>query len=398
MNTLIRQYEIKLKEVSTKYVRDIYNTIDWNERLIGIKGARGVGKTTLLLQRILLAFPDTSKALYVALDNLWFGNHTLIDLADYAYENGITHLFLDEVHKLRGWEQQIKNIYDIYGNLNIVFTGSSILEIDNSIADLSRRCMDYTMFGLSFREFLAFEGFEFPKISLSDVLYNHVKLSNSISARLEGKVLRLFKKYFKYGYYPFFFSTTENGYLAKVNNTLIAVIENDIPAIENIEYSTLQRCKHTLSILASQTPSTTNLKMLSEMLGTSHTQTLKILYLLNRAQILRFLYYKTDKSSRSLIKPNKILFNNASILYALEDADLGKSRETFMASMLAPEYKMGYPTKGDILVENRYLFEIGGPGKKFTQIKDIPDSFIAADEIECGYGNKIPLWLFGFLY
>ena len=395
MQTLLRQYQIILKQVSLKYIRGIFNEIDWNERLIGIKGARGVGKTTLMLQRILFAFPDKSKALYVSLDNIWFGNKTLLDLAEFAVENGITHLFLDEVHKLRGWQQQIKNVYDIFSSLNIVLTGSSLLEIDNSIADLSRRCIVYNMYGLSFREYLNFQGYNFPPLKLSDILYQHVDIANSISG--DVAVMKQFDKYLRYGYFPFFFSTTESGYLVKVNNIVSAVIDNDIPAIEDVEYITLKRCKQLLSILASQTPSSLNIKETSELMGTSHYQFLKILSLLERAQILRLLYYKNEKKGKAMVKPQKLLFNNASILYALEGNE-GKIRESFLASMLAPDYSIGYPKNGDLMIENRYLIEVGGRNKKFKQIADIPDSFLAVDSIETGYGNKIPLWLFGFLY
>lgn len=395
MQTLLRQYHIILKQVSLKHIRDIYNEIDWNERLIGIKGARGVGKTTLLLQRILSAFPDKSKALYVSLDNIWFGNRTLVDLADMAIQNGITHLFLDEVHKLRDWQQQIKNIYDIYSSLNIIFTGSSLLEIDNSIADLSRRCIVYEMTGLSFREYLNFQGFDFKQLSLSHILYQHIDLANSISR--EVNVTKQFEKYLRYGYFPFFFSTTESGYLVKVTNIVSAVIDNDIPAIEDVEYITLKRCKQLLSILAAQTPSSINIKETAELIGVKHYQFLKILSLLERAQILRLLYYKTEKKSKAMVKPQKLLFNNASILYAL-DGDMGKIRESFIASMLSRNHSIGYPKKGDILVDNRYLIEVGGPNKNFKQIEGIPDSFLAVDNLSTGYGNKIPLWLFGFLY
>ncbi|MCH5217423.1 MAG: ATP-binding protein [Muribaculaceae bacterium] len=395
MNILRRQFEIVLKQVSLKHVREIYNEIDWNERLICIKGARGVGKTTLMCQRILQVFPDRSKVLYVALDNIWFGNHTLVDLADMSYKMGVTHLFLDEVHKMKGWQQQIKNIYDIYGELNIVFTGSSLLEIDNGVADLSRRCAVYTMQGLSFREYLAFKGFEFSAVSLQDILYNHISLANKINERID--VLKLFRKYVRYGAYPFYLSTTENGYLGKVSQIINTVIENDIPAVENVEYITLQRCKQVLSILASQSPSPVNVKSTAEMMGVTHSQFLKILDLLDRAQILRLLYYKDPKERKSLQKPQKILFNNTSLMFALEDANVGKMRETFLASMLGREYKLGYPLKGDLMVEGRYLIEVGGSNKKFTQIADVPDSFLAVDDVAVGFGNKIPIWLFGFV-
>lgn len=175
MDTLKRQSASLLKHVSTEHMRNLYDSISWNTRLIGIKGARGVGKTTMMLQRMKLAFPETTKALYVSLDDIWFGGHTLLDLAEKAENDGITHLFIDEVHRLRGWERQVKNVYDFYPNLHIVFTGSSLLEIDHSIADLSRRCLLYTLPGLSFREYLEFEGYTFETMNLQDILYKHIE-------------------------------------------------------------------------------------------------------------------------------------------------------------------------------------------------------------------------------
>lgn len=396
MDTLRQQSEIKLKEVSTKIIRDIYHQIDWNERLIGIKGPRGVGKTTLLCQRILLAFPDCSKALYVSLDNIWFGNHTLVELADMAYQKGIDCLLLDEVHKYRDWAREIKNIYDIYGSLKIIFTGSSLLEIDNAIADFSRRCATYEMPILSFREYLNFQGYEFTALSLNEIIYNHMKFSATISSQIN--VLKLFRKYLSFGNYPFFLTSSEKSILMKVGNIVSAVIENDIPAVEDVEYSTLMKCKRMLGILASQSPSRVNITSLSMLMGVTSSQVLKILMLLDRAALLRLLYYKSDKDAKSLRKPQKILFGNTSMIYALENPDIGKIRETFLASMLSPDHRLGYPRNGDLLVENRYLFEVGGANKKFSQIADIPDSFLALDDIESGFGNKIPLWLFGFLY
>lgn len=396
MKTLQRYYQIQLKETSIKYVRDFYHKIDWNERLIGIRGARGVGKSTIMKQRILKAFPDTSKALYVSLDNIWFGNHTLLDLAETAYSEGITHLFLDEVHKLKGWQQQIKNVYDIFSKLKIVFTGSSLLEIDHSIADLSRRCRLYDMYGLSFREYLKLKGYDFNMISLSELLYDHIRLANEVSKKVD--ILKHFKTYIKYGYYPFFLEESKDGYMVRVNNMISAVVENDIPAVENVEYITLMRCKQLLSILATQSPSDLNIRNTAELMGITHPQLLKLLSLLNRSRILRLLYYKNEKTKSAMLKPQKILFDNTSIVFSLEEENIGKVRETFVSSMLGPCYKLGYPQKGDLLVDNRYLIEIGGSRKTFKQIADMPDSFLAVDDVAVGMGNKIPVWMFGFLY
>lgn len=396
MDTLKRQSDMLLKHVSVKYIRSLYSDISWGTRLVGIKGARGVGKTTMMLQRMKLAFDNPDEALYVSLDDIWFATHTLSDLAQQASEIGVTHLFIDEVHRMRGWERQIKNIYDFYPALSIVFTGSSLLEIDHSIADLSRRCLMYSLPGLSFREYLGFEGASLPVLSLSDILYGHATCASGIA---EGKdILKLFKKYLRHGFYPFYTTETEADYLTRVNNMIAGVIDYDIPAVENVEYATLLKAKQLLTVMASQSPSPLNAKRTAEMLGVTQNQLVKILSLLERSQILRLLYYRTQRNPKSMAKPQKVLLDNPSILFALGYADTGKVRESFLASMLANSHEVAYPKNGDLLVDNRYLFEVGGAKKSFSQIADIPDSFVAADELELGVGNKIPLWLFGFLY
>lgn len=395
MDTLKRQSLQLVKHVSVKHIRSLYDHISWNTRLIGIKGARGVGKTTMMLQRIKLAFPDVSKALYVSLDDIWFGSHTLPELAAKAVDEGITHLFIDEVHRLKGWERQIKNVYDFYPTLSVVFTGSSLLEIDHSIADLSRRCLMYSLSGLSFREFLEFRGKSCPVLPLSDILYGHEQLERDLQVE---NVLPEFAKYLRHGYYPFYTTETEDDYLVRVNNMISSVIDYDLPAVENIEYVTLQKAKQLLTVMASQTPSPLNANRTSEMMGITRNQLLKILYLLDNSQILRLLYFKSDRNSKSMVKPQKVLLDNPSLLYALGFANIGKVRESFLASMMAHDHAVSYVKDGDLMVDGRYVFEVGGARKGFEQIKDMPDSFIAADDIEFGMGNKIPLWLFGFLY
>jgi hypothetical protein len=396
MKTLKRQYNQLLKYVSTEHIRDLYHNISWETRLIGIKGARGVGKTTLMLQRIKTAFEDTSKALYVSLDDVWFGTHSLLDLAQLAADDGITHLFIDEVHRLPNWQRQIKNVYDFYPGINVVFTGSSLLELNNSIADLSRRCLMYSMPGLSFREYLSFHGTTLAKASLSDILYNHEQLSANYAKG--NDILVTFKKYLKHGFYPFHLTETEANYLTRVKNMIATVIDYDIPAAEKVEYTTLLKAKQLLTIIASQTPSPLNASATAGAMGITTNQLIKLLSLLERSQILRLLYYKAERNPKSMSKPQKVLLDNPSLLYALDYADIGKVRESYLAMMMSHDHKVAYPKVGDLLVDNRYVFEVGGQGKKFDQIKDMPDSFVVADGIEYGFGNKIPLWLFGFLY
>lgn len=396
MNTLKRQYTQLLKHVTTVHIRDLYYQIAWDTRLVGIKGARGVGKTTMMLQRIKLAFEDTSKALYVSLDDVWFASHSLLDLAQMATDQGITHLFIDEAHRLPGWQRQIKNTYDFYPNLSVVFTGSSLLELDHSVADLSRRCLMYTLPGLSFREYLGFEGLEYPKASLSDILYNHTSLATELTSNADMPAL--LKKYLRHGFYPFYATESEANYLTRVNSMISAVIDYDIPAVENVEYATLLKAKQLLTIMAAQTPSPLNAVATARLMGITTNQLVKILSLLQRSQILRLLYYKAERNPKSMAKPQKVLLDNPSLLYALGYADKGKVRESFLASMTAQGHEVSYPQQGDLLVDDRYVIEVGGHGKGYGQIKDLPDSFVAVDDVAVGFANKIPLWLFGFLY
>ncbi|MCR4919645.1 MAG: AAA family ATPase [Prevotella sp.] len=398
MDTLFLAYSRRLEETDCRYLRYLYSQIEWNERLIGIKGARGVGKTTMLLQHIKLSFPDTSKAFYVSLDHIWFATHTLLELTEYLYTHGVTHLFLDEVHRYPNWVRTVKNIYDSYPRLNIIFTGSSLLEIDNAEADLSRRIRTYHLEGLSFREYLAISNVaQLDTLSLEEILTRHQQIAATITSRL--KVLPHFEQYFRQGYYPFFLETSSAvSYYDRILNVITTVIENDIPAIENIEYETLQKAKRLLALLAQMKPFTPNVSSLCESLSTTRNQLIRILSLLNRAALLRLLYTER-KDLKALGKPEKILFNNPNLMQALAlPADIGTIRESLFAAMLSQSHVINYPKQGDLLVDGQYLFEIGGKGKGFTQIKDIPDSFVAADEIEIGFGNKIPLWLFGLLY
>ncbi len=397
MEILIRTYKRRLAEVNTKTRRFIFSEIDWEQPLIGIKGQRGVGKTTLMLQRIKVTDPTGEKSFYVTLDNLWFAEHSLIDLAEEILQKGITHLYLDEVHRLPGWERQVKNLYDSYPELHVVFTSSSLLEIDHSIGDLSRRVSMYKLPGLSFREFLMFEGYEVPdRIKLSDVLYSHETLAPPISSKLN--VIPLFKKYMEKGYYPFYKSMKQDDYYSRLEQTVTTVIESDIPAVEKkIDYETLIKAKRLVSIISASLPYIPNMSTLAGVMGTNRNQLLKIFDLLDRAGIIRQLFVSAG-GPKSLAKPQKILLDNSSLMYALDSPQIGAARESTFASFLAVDHRVGFAKDGDFIIDNRYLFEVGGKGKGFAQIRNIPDSFVAADDIELGFGNKIPLWLFGFLY
>lgn len=397
MEILNNRYRKLLEATDTRFHRFLYYDIDWSQPLIGIKGQRGVGKTTMMLQRIKATDPSGEKSFYASLDNLWFADHTLIDLAEQMVGRGVEALYLDEVHRLPGWERQIKNLYDSYPELRIVFTSSSLLVIDHSIGDLSRRVSMHHLPGLSFREFLLFKGHEdLPRLTLNDILYSHEKIAPSLSGRID--ILPLFKQYMEVGYYPFFKAMNLADYRGRLDQTVSTVIEFDIPAVETrIDYETLIKAKRLVTIIAASLPYIPNISTLSGVMGTNRSQLIKLFDLLDRAGIIRQLFSAVN-SPKTLAKPQKILMDNSALMYALENPMIGASRECTFASLLSVGHKVGFAKDGDFIVDGRYIFEIGGKGKGFAQIRNIPDSFVAADDIEFGFENKIPLWLFGFLY
>ena len=397
METLIRNYIRLIDSTPVNFQRYLYNTIDWQDRLIGITGARGTGKTTLLLQYIKNNFTDRTRAIYVSLDNIWFAKNSLTDLVEYFYTHGGTHLFLDEVHRYPNWSIEIKNIYDSYPEIHIIFTGSSILEIYKSNADLSRRAIHYHLQGLSLREYLKFEhDIDLPPLSLSDILNNHLNIASEITAKI--KILPLFEEYLKQGYYPFYKENSKN-YLLRLQNMINTILDYDLPAVENIEYTTLLKIKKILMIISSLVPFTPNMTSLSAEIETNRTSSIKYLSFLEKAKLIKMLP-SSKKGMNSLNKPEKIYLDNTNLLYALTTSNIndGNKRETFFANQVAMNHTLTIPPKGDFLVDNIYTFEIGEKNKNYDQIKDIPDSYVVFDNAETGFGNKIPLWLFGMMY
>ena len=397
METLYRIYNRLVEQADFPHHRYLYHRIDWNDRLICIKGARGVGKTSLLLQHIKQDFPNRSRTLYVSLDNIWFTGHTLLELTEYHYTHGGTHLFLDEVHRYPGWIREVKNIYDSYPDLFVVFTGSSLLELDHAEADLSRRLRMYMLQGLSFREYLQFNDvMNMPPLSLMELLDNHVQKASEITAKV--KVLPYFERYIRGGYYPFHLIMSEEGYMERVQRVINTIVENDIPSVEPVEYGTIIKIKRLLAQLSRMVPFEVNVSTLCETIGVTRNQLLKLMALLERSALIRQLFAE-GKGLRTMLKPDKIVFNNPNLLACLTDnPNIGSMRESFFVDMVGRSHEMAYPKQGDVKVDNRWIFEIGGKGKSFAQIRDVADSFVVADGIEIGFGNKIPLWMFGLLY
>lgn len=398
INYLVKIFQRKLSATPMSFFRYLYPMIDWNDTLIGIKGPKGCGKSALLLQHIKEAFKgkDIEKALYVSLDNLWFSTHDVIEVVDYHYTHGGTHLFIDEIHYYKHWQTLLKNISDDYPGLHVAYTGSSMLQMESSEGDLSRRLAMYEMRGLSFREFLEYEGIlQLPTFTLEQLLAEHVSIAMDICDKT--KILEHFKKYLEVGYYPFY-KSVHHGYYQRLQSVANQVIEVDYPIVDDITMSTIRKTKKLLMLLAERAPQLPKMNELYKELETDRNQGLKMLYALQRGGLL-LLLSDNAKSPDNLSRPDKIYINNSTMMYALSPrVDTGTLRETFFMNQLSQRHEVRYPKAGDFLVDRKYLFEVGGKSKTFDQIKDIPDSYLAVDNTEMGHRNRIPLWMFGLLY
>ena len=396
LQPLFNNYHRKIARIDLRFKRYLYDQINWSARIISIKGSRGVGKTTMLLQHILENYEDIDKTLYASLDDLWFSTHSLIDLVDWADQHGMQRLYLDEVHKYERWKETLKNIYDSYPDMSIVYTSSSLLIMDNATVDLSRRQTAYTLYGMSFREFLAFENvLHYPAIALEDLLQNHVRHAMHIVRNV--KVASYFEAYLEYGYYPFYREVGED-FASRLREIVSVVIDSDLPAVENMTFETLQKVKKLVMIISERVPFEPKMSELWAQLATNNDLGLRMLYALDKAQILALLTSKA-KNYKFLYKPGKIFLGNTNLMHVLCPlVNKGNERETLFCCQLQVNNDVKHPLKGDFLVNDKYLFEVGGRKKSFEQIADVPNSFLAVDDTEVGYGNRIPLWLFGFTY
>ena len=396
---LLNTFHRKLAATDLRFKRYLHGQINWDARLLGIKGARGVGKTTMLLQHIKeTAGNNLDEVFYASLDNMWFQTHSAEDLVEFLYTRGVTRIYLDEVHKYRNWTVLLKNLYDNYPGLNIVYTGSAMLVIDNSKSDLSRRQSMYTLHGLSFREYLEYEGIiSLPSMTLEEMLNNHVSYAMDITSA-GIKIVKYFEQYLNEGYYPYY-KEAGRDYLMRIGEVVQLVIDSDITAVEEtITYSTRQKIKKLLMVVAENVPLEPNINKLAASLESTRDQTLKMLYWLDRAALLWLLTDK-PKDYKHLTGPKKIYLNNTNLMNTLGSrVSKGTQRETFFANQAGAVTDLLIPKQGDFLADGRYIFEVGGPQKTFDQIAGLPDSYLAIDDIEIGNGNRIPLWLFGCLY
>lgn len=397
MEELWLKHQKKVAEVSLDFIRDFMDAINWNDRLIGIKGARGVGKTTLLLQYVKTRLVGEAKALYVSLDDFYFKRNRLYDMAGQFVRTGGHVLLLDEVHRYKDWSQELKNLYDDYPELKIIFTGSSIIHLSKSRADLSRRAVLYHLHGLSFREFLRLQtGFSHPAISLADLIAEHETLAAAIDKQI--KPLQFLQDYLQLGYYPYFLENKDT-YLIKLAETVGLLLETDFPAMYDITYPTVDKIKMFLAVIAESVPFKPNIQKLSEQIGLTRNMLVEHLHNLEDADLLHLLHRKALGATR-LQKPDKVFLANTNLAYALNfrAPDIGTLRETFFISQTRPRYQVEYAEAGDFWVDHRFAVEVGGRDKGYTQLPDMPNALVAADDLAVGYARKVPLWLFGFLY
>ena len=390
MNALYEYQQLILSQINTSFLRYKYYELDWNRRVFGIVGPRGVGKTTMVLQYIKqnLSLQDS---LYITLDHIYFSTHTLIDVADKFYKEGGKHLIIDEVHKALNWSVQLKQIIDSYPNMQIIFTGSSVLDIYRGVADLSRRAPIYEMQGLSFREYLVlYHDIQTPTWNLDDLINHRVTLPN-----IEHP-LPLFKDYLKRGYYPFerIASDFSTNLMQVINRTM----ETDIPLYANINISVARKLQNLLVVIAESVPFKPNYKKLAEITSISRNDIADYIYYMERAGMLMSLH-DTTQGIRSIGKSHKLYVDNTNLMYVLspENIDKGNLRETFFLNQMRVKYPVTASQKADFEIGN-YIFEVGGKNKNQKQLDNNPDGYIVKDDIEFGYRNVIPLWAFGLTY
>lgn len=398
MEMLVSRYKNLLKSINLDFKRSLYALINWDARAICILGARGTGKSTLMLQYLKENLPE-NESLYLSLDDLYFKQHSLIDVAERFIQMGGKYLFMDEVHKYNDWQAAVKNLYDFYPDLKMVISGSSILPLQKSQVDLSRRLVYYELPELSFREYLGLKkGISIPVFTITDLTANHREVADRIVALLPHP-LADFEQYLQQGAYPFFLES-EKDYVTKLNQLINVIIDYDLPEGKDISTSTQAKLKKLLYILSTAVPFSPNVSKLAEKTETTRPIILEMLHLLEISRLIRNLRNSSQGVSY-LNKPDKIYLANTNLIYALahENQNKGNVRETFFYNQLSNAgRKVTFPIAGDFLIDGKYLFEIGGKTKDFNQIANLSDSFIAADDIEYGFGNKIPLYLFGFLY
>ena len=397
MDILFETQRKLLRNVTSEFHRELQFNLPWDERAIMLFGSRGSGKTTLFLQHLKDNYKN-EEALYVTLDDIYFRQHTLLDTARTFAQNNGKILLLDEVHKYPEWSREVKNIYDFMPELKMLITGSSILELEKSGADLSRRVLNFHLPELSFREFMGIKyKIVLPKYTFDEIITNHVDISEEVIKAID-KPLFYFKQYLEWGCYPIFKET--KFVHQRLKQTINLIIDTDLPSIIPIEFSTLNQVKKLLYIIAQSVPFTPNITKLAAQVGCTRTKLYEMIGMLSAAKLIYGLFHSVGNTS-ILNKPEKIFLHNTNLMFALSEKkpEVGTLRETFFINMNeSAKNSVNYTAKGDFCVNEKYIFEVGGRNKTSHQIKDVSSAFLAKDEIETGYKNSIPLYLFGMMY
>jgi predicted AAA+ superfamily ATPase len=395
LELLIENSARLIADCNTPYKRYFFKHIDFNQKMIGIVGARGVGKTTAILQHLRdIQIPYRHK-LYISADMIEIADMHLFDIAKFFEMQGGKILAIDEIHKNRNFESELKNIYDRL-KLQVIFSGSSALQVEHAKADLSRRALMYRVQGLSFREFCEMKlDMRLPVYGLEDILHHHTEIAADLVTQL--KPLEHFSEYLKTGYYPFYFDDGKH-YLTKLESTVNTVIEVDLPSLFSLKYDHIVNLKKLVKLICGSEPYSVNISRLSKQIGITRDMLYRYIDYLHRGSV--FLPVKAKSRGDGIFtKPEKLYLHNTNLYHAYcIQSSKGTIRETFFANTTSLSHTLHHTKVGDFLLDERFVFEVGGRKKSFSQIKEIPDSYIAADELEIGTGNKIPLWLFGFLY
>jgi len=392
MQKLIELSNLYFSLPTPTFRRYLYSQIDFQSKIVGILGQRGVGKTILMRQIAQSLNLKASKMLYISADNIM---RTLSEIAIEFSAYGGELLIIDEIHKAENFALELKTIYD-FVDIKVIFSGSSALEIENAKFDLSRRALFYKLHSLSFREFIAIKyQIDLPVLKLSDILNSHQDIATNI--KKEFKPLEYFSYYHDFGAYPFF-TEGEMGYNLRLNEIMNIILDSEIAVIYNVDSDKINTLRKLLHLLCSSVPIELNIQNLAQQSGISRNTLYSYLYYLQKANLIEIIG-ANFKNKKLLNKPDKIYLENINLYNILcSDKNSGSIRESFFVSQIKTNHSIKYRNIGDFIVDDNYIFEIGGKNKSFKQIKDIPNSYLVADKIEIGYGNKIPLWLFGFLY
>ena len=389
MERLQAAFDKLLRETASTFHRYMYDRIDWQARIVGLLGPRGVGKTTMVLQYIKENLPR-KETLYVVAEDLYFSTHTLVDLADAFARTGGKHLFIDEIHKYKGWSRELKLIYDYHSELHVCFTGSSVLDISKGVADLSRRVLTFEMQGLSYREYLAlFHQIELPVYNIQQILDQQVTLPKGFLP------LQHFADYLKRGYYPFSDDNFER-YIMQVANTTLEV---DIAQYADLTPATIRKLKRLLAIIAQAAPFKPNFTQIGGQLEVSRNSIADLCTWLEKAGLIGQLRDSTG-GIQGLGKVDKVYLDNPTLIHVLgkENTEIGTIRETFFFNQMRVAHDITSSPVSDFLIAEKYTFEVGGKKKKQKQIQSAEQGYVVKDDIETGYGNIIPLWQFGLTY